>query len=322
MRLRWSWNKVFFVAAALAAAGLGGFLAVRTTSPVAGDERLGHAPTESNPAHAEEEKAIARNRASYIKAFNAGDAKALAVQWTADGEFTDASGRLFRGRSTIEKEFTAFFAEAKEATLEIQVGSLRFLGPTVALETGSARFSHGGASSSAAYHIVHTKRDGKWYLASVRESAHAQTSNYENLRDLEWLVGTWTAKRGGQTLKITCEWAQKRNYLVRKYSLEAADGAAKTGMQIIGWDPVAGTIHSWVFDSDGGFGSEQWRRDGRRWVLKATAVTPDGVETGSTNILTQLDHDSFTWQSVQRLLEDVPLKDTSIIKVTRVKAGK
>jgi hypothetical protein len=40
----WSWNKVFLVAAALAAAGLGGFLAVRTTNPAVGDERLGHTP--------------------------------------------------------------------------------------------------------------------------------------------------------------------------------------------------------------------------------------------------------------------------------------
>ena len=41
MHVPWSWNKVFFVAAALAAASAGGFLAVRSTTPAIGDERVG-----------------------------------------------------------------------------------------------------------------------------------------------------------------------------------------------------------------------------------------------------------------------------------------
>jgi uncharacterized protein (TIGR02246 family) len=320
--MRCYWNKVFFVAAALLAAGVGGFVAVRTAGPAIGGERIGHVPHASTPASAEDEKAIAKIRSSYLKAFNAGDAKALAAHWAEDGEFTDAAGRLFRGRGAIEKDFAAYFAEAKESKLEVQHSSLRFVSPGVALETGVARVSHGGAATSAAYHIVHTKRDGKWYLASVRESAHVQASNYERLRELEWLVGTWTAKRGSLTVEFTCEWTQKRNFLIRKYSLTAADGVTTTGIQMVGWDPMVGTIRSWVFDSDGGFGSDEWSKDGHRWVLKACAVTPEGVETEATNILTYLDHDHFTWQSVERSMDEVPLEDTAVIKVTRVKSGK
>src|SRR5262249_58664415 len=105
---------------------------------------------------------------------------------------------------------------------------------------------------------------------SVRESTRPPSSNYERLRGLEWLVGKWAAKGGGQSLELTCEWAAKRNFLLRRYTLRGAVGAVETGIQVIGWDPAAGEIRSWVLDSDGGFGSERWTRDGNRWILEAT----------------------------------------------------
>jgi uncharacterized protein (TIGR02246 family) len=324
MRTQWRRTKIVFIAAALAAAAVGGFMIVRTTGSVAGDERVGPAPTVRNPANAEDEKAITQTQAAYLKAFKAGDAKALAACWTTDGEFVDAAGKAFHGRAAIEKEFAAFFKESQGLTLAISMDSLRFVGPGVALESGSARVTGAteGAGSTTAYSIVHTKRDGKWLLASVRELPYAPASNFEHLRDLEWLVGSWTAKNGGQTLQLTCEWTAKRNFLTRKYVLTAADGTVKTGLQIIGWDPQASRIRSWVFDSDGGFGSELWSKDGKRWVLEATAVTREGGEAVATNVLTRIDHDSFQWQSIERTLNEVRVPDTAPIKATRVKAAK
>jgi len=32
------------------------------------------------------------------------------------------------------------------------------------------------------------------------------------------------------------------------------------GMQIIGWGPAAKQMRSWVFDSDGGFGTVIWSK--------------------------------------------------------------
>ncbi len=324
MHAYWRWDKVFFAAAVLAAAGAGGFVAVRTTGQAVGDEKIGQAPIAKDPATAQDEKALQAIQAAYVKAFNAGDAKALAALWTLDGEFVDAEGKSYRGRSAIEKEFAEFFAKEKGVALKITTDTLRFLSPTVALESGSARVTCAadGAANSAAYAIVHTRRDGKWLMASVREAPYAAVSNYERLRDLEWLVGSWKAEQGGQTLELNCEWTAKRNFMTRKYTLQAADGTTKTGLQIIGWDPLAAKIRSWVFDSDGGFGSEWWTRDGKRWVLEATAVTRDGAAAASVNVLTLVDHDNFNWQSVQRDLNKVRLPDTALIKVARVKTKK
>ena len=269
-----------------------------------------------------EEKIIKKNQADYVQAFISGDAKALAAFWAPDGEFVDSEGKAYQGRSVIEKEFAEFFATNKGMKLEISMDSLRFIAPGVALESGGSRVLGGpdGATARAAYHIVHTKKDGRWFLTSVREAAYAPASNYEHLRDLEWLVGNWTAKGAGSTLELSCEWTAKRSFLMRKYTIQGAEGAAKTGVQIIGWDPTSGGIRGWLFDSDGGFGSERWTRDGKRWILEATGVSKDGAQIAATNVITRLDHDSFTWQSVDRGLNQVQLPDTAVIKVTRVKS--
>jgi uncharacterized protein (TIGR02246 family) len=313
---------VIFIAAALSAAGAGGFLAVRSAGPaLGGDEQVGALPTAADPKTAEDEKAIKTIQTQYVKAFNAGDAKALAAFWAADGEFVDAEGNSFKGRAAIAKEFSAFFAESKGAKIEVSSHSIRFVSPGVVLESGTARLTDAdGASQITSYHVVHTKRDGTWQLASVRESAHTPSSNYEQLRSLEWMVGNWQATSGGMSLELSCEWAAKRNFLLRKYVLKDAEGVAKTGMQIIGWDPVDETFRSWIFDSDGGFASEVWIKDGKSWLLEATGVTRDGAEVNATNVITPIDHDNFRWQSVRRTMNDVALPDTAPIKATRVKA--
>lgn len=287
-------------------------------------EPLKQAPTPADPATAEAAKAIRDAQSQYVKAFNAGDATALAAFWAPDGEFVDAEGRSFRGRPAIEKEFGAFFDKAKGSSLVVQTESLRLVAPGVALESGTSRISGPGDSTgqSAAYSIVHTRCDGRWQLASVREIPMPPASNGEYLRPLEWMVGTWTAQGAGRKLDMTCEWTAKRNFLTRRYSLKESDGNTRTGLQVIGWDPVLGGVRSWVFDSDGSFATETWTRDGSRWVVEADGVTRDGAEAVSTNIVTPIDHDSFTWQSVRRSVNEVGLPDTPVVKVTRARPGK
>jgi uncharacterized protein (TIGR02246 family) len=284
-------------------------------------EQVGPRPTRHDPKYADDEKAIMTAQAAYIKAFNTGDAKALAAFWASDGEFEGADAKSIKGRDAIAKDFAAFFAETKGLKLDVHTNSLRFVNSDVALESGTSRVTGPDRMVNATtYHVVHAKRDGQWQLESVRESAYTPSSNYELLSGLEWLIGNWSAKNAGRTLEVACEWTAKRNFILRKYSLKEADGNVKTGMQVIGWDPVAGGVRSWVFDSDGGFGSESWTKDGKKWVLEATGVTRDGAQIMATNILTPVDHDNFTWQSVRRSLNDVRLPDTEIIKVNRVKA--
>ena len=61
------------------------------------------------------------------------------------------------------------------------------------------------------------------------------------------------------------------------------------GTQVIGWDPAAGTIRSWMFDSDGGFGEGIWTKNDNTWIVKFSQVLPDGRKASATNIYTLVD---------------------------------
>ena len=61
------------------------------------------------------------------------------------------------------------------------------------------------------------------------------------------------------------------------------------GTQVIGWDPAAGTIRSWMFDSDGGFGEGTWSKKDNSWIVKFNQVLPDGRKASATNIYTLID---------------------------------
>ena len=69
---------------------------------------------------------------------------------------------------------------------------------------------------------------------------------------------------------------------------------------MIGKDRSTGQVRSWSFDEEGSFGESTWSRDGRKWVQDAFAVVEDGsIVAINEHILTWIDNDTFTFQSVQ-----------------------
>jgi uncharacterized protein (TIGR02246 family) len=268
-----------------------------------------------------DEAAIRQTADAYETAFAAGDAKTLAAQWVEDGELVDEFGRTFKGRDEIEREFTQIFADRPGATVDITIDSVKFLSPDVAVEQGSARAQakDGSVGDGTQYTAVHVKRDGKWLLANVNESRTAQTAAGDKLADLNWLVGEWKADLGeGKTYRLRCDWMADKTFLRREFSVQEGDKTLSSGTQIIGVDPVLGQIVSWTFDSSGGFGHEMWERQNGRWRIAASSVLSEGGTSLSTNYLTKVDDNAFTWQSVERSLNDQLLPDTAQVRVERV----
>lgn len=267
-----------------------------------------------------DEKAIRQTAVGYAKAFNARDAKAIAELWTPEGELVNEQGQEFRGRKAIEKEFAGIFAEHKNLAAEIVVNSVRFPAKDVAVESGTGwvRTTAGVPVSAARYVAIHVKQEGKWQIASVREMRYIPPSNYENLKDLNWLVGDWTAKADGKTIRIQCQWDANKNFLWRTYSVEEGDKKTKSGRQVVGWDPIAGQVRSWHFDDDGSFGQEYWTRDGDRWLGEASGLLRNGGQSRALNVLIRLDDNSFTWQSVRRTLNGAVLPDVPRVTLQRV----
>ena len=161
-----------------------------------GVTNAGAAQTDKSAAaakQAQDVKAIQKTADVFTKAFNAGDAKAIAGQFTPDAEMIDADGSVLSGREAIQKEFEAIFAENPGRKMQITLDFLRFIGRDVAVEEGMTRVSQpeGGATTTNRYTAIHVKRDGKWMVARVQDSAPEVSSNYERLQELEWMVGDW-----------------------------------------------------------------------------------------------------------------------------------
>ncbi len=83
-----------------------------------------------------DEKAILSVGEAFRRAYNAGDAAAVASLYTDDAELIEENGDRFHGRKTIQDLYSMLFQERKGYSIEIAVDAIRFLGPDVAKEEG------------------------------------------------------------------------------------------------------------------------------------------------------------------------------------------
>jgi uncharacterized protein (TIGR02246 family) len=262
-----------------------------------------------------DEEAVRKVTADFFQALEKGDAKAVAGFWTEEGEYVAENGTTLRGRKAIEEEYAEEFAKNK-LKVEGTVENVRFVSRDLAVEEGYVRVQTGkpDQTPSSRYSLLFTRENGNWLIAVLREWPDEGTA----LRDLDWLIGTWTSKTPKGEVSTTYAWDESKNFIHVSFSIKEKDQTI-SGTQIIGKDPRTGQLHSWIFESDGGFGEASWAEDGKRWVLTATGVEPDGSEMTATNILQPLDKNSFTWQSTDRKSGDDELPDIAPVKVTRVK---
>lgn len=275
---------------------------------------------ESDEGQAAEEAAIRQAVESYVAAFNRGDAKALASMWSPDAVYTNPlNGQQAVGRDAIEQQFARNFVDAEGARLEATTNSVQFISPGVAVEHGTAKVVRSGQPpETSAYTAIYVKRDGQWLLDRVTEEVlPPDTSNYEHLKELEWIIGTWIDQDDQSRVETTYEWTKNQNFITCFFTLSVRDRIDMTGMQIIGWDPAAKQIRSWVFDSGGGYGEGVWSREDKRWSIQSTGTLPDGGKASSVNIITYVDDNAFTWQSVHRVAGGELLPNVDEVAVVR-----
>jgi uncharacterized protein (TIGR02246 family) len=269
-----------------------------------------------------EEQAIRATLASYVAAFNRGDAAAVAAHWSEKAEYTAPDGEKLTGRKAIQDAFTKLFAENQGLKLEVDQPLIRLEKPDLAVEEGVAVVSREGqAPELARYVATHVKEDGAWKLKSVEEVApSAAPSHHDKLAVLDWMVGEWVDQGDGSSLRTVCQWTKNKNFLTRSFQASIGDQIELEGTQVIGWDPLRETIRSWVFDSDGGFGVGLWTQKGDRWIVKQLHVLADGRQASATNVIRRVDDDTFTWQSVGREVDGQVLPNVEEVTIVRVSA--
>ena len=268
--------------------------------------------------------AIEKAVQSYTAAFNNSDAEALAAHWGPEAVYVNPrTGRQVEGREAIATEFEALLQERNDTKLSVDVESIRFLSPTVAVEQGKAVLvSPDGKPEENLYTAIHVKRDGKWLLDRIsEEDTPVVLSNYERIKELEWMIGSWVDGDNQDRVETTCKWTRNRNFITRSFTVAVQDRIEMAGMQIIGWDPVAKEIRSWVFDSDGGFAEGRWTKKGKQWYITTSGTTPDGRKASSVNIMTCVDDDRFRWQSVNRMVDGQLLPNLDEVLVVRARGA-
>jgi uncharacterized protein (TIGR02246 family) len=266
--------------------------------------------------------AIAKNAEAFTEAFHRGDARAVAGLWTPDGDYTTQTGRHLKGREAIEKALKVFFSENKGLKVRIESDSLRFVTPEVAVEDGTTFVlpPDGAPPSRARYTIVHVKKDGQWFLSSVRDAPFTPPSNREHLRGLEWAVGDWSADDGqGDAQHLSVSWTDNQNFLIGSFAATVKGVSVGRATHWIGWDPQAKRIRSWIFDAAGGFGEGSWTRDGDGWAIKTRSVRQDGKNATATFFLGRVDADTLTLQARDRTVDGKPVPDMKEFKLKRVK---
>jgi uncharacterized protein (TIGR02246 family) len=261
---------------------------------------------------------IAAVEEALTTAFNSGNVDAVVGAFINDGELIDEAGVLYRGKEDLKDLFTQYFEQFPEAKLALRIDSIRRLGDQVAVEEGT-RFLSVGDSGFAQLRYIATlvKQDGKWKLASIREfdDQPAPTPG-DRLEGLAWLVGDWVSESPDLAVRISYAWDEDKNYLIGKFLATRQGEVVLKTEQRIGWDPLAGKIRSWLFDSDGGFGGGLWTPTEEGWVVKSQSTDPEGSVGFASVLFQMLDQDRFQMVGTDRLIGDQRMEDFNVV-VTR-----
>jgi hypothetical protein len=173
-----------------------------------------------------------------------------------------------------------------------------------------------GTAESGAYASIWARADGKWLVTRVHDVAElagaGAASNFDHLKQLEWLVGDWESEGKNTLVTFTCKWNKNHSFLVIDQTIHLKDQEEMTLTQFIGWDPLQQQIRSWVFDSRGGFGEGLWTRAGNRWMVESAGVLSDARRATSNSSWKYVDDHTCEWDSVDRAIDSKPAPDVKV----------
>ena len=265
------------------------------------------APKDQNrPANPEDQvlRQVAQNLA---QAFNRGQAQEVSELFLPEGELKDDAGNVHQGRPQIAALLAKFFERFPGAQAEMQVASIRMLGTSLAIQEGTQTVVTKDSQTKSVnrFTAVLTKTAETWRYASFQESPEEQEPTpHDRLQPLAWMVGDWVDEDSDAVITIKCRWSDEENFLLVRYESKVEGKTTMKSSQWIGWDPLHQRVRSWVFDSDGGHGEGHWTLADTSWILKSTAVMPDGQTGSATIIIEPQGQDKFVMRGLDRILGD------------------
>jgi len=278
------------------------------------------AAEEKPAAPSPDELAVRQLSQRIVEAYNGGQAKALAAAFLPEGEAVDEEGNVYQGREQLEQVFAKFFEKFPGMKMTMEVASIRVLGPGLAVEDGTRKVvtQDGTGKAAIRYTLMHVKREGQWLIASAREfAADEEPTPHERLQPLAWLAGDWVDENAESIVLMSCRWSEDKNFLLMDYTAKIQGRSAMKTSQRIGWDPLHQRVRSWAFDSDGGYGDAHWTAIPTGWVIKSSAVLPDGRSGSATLFIEPVDQDKFVMRGFDRIIGDETNDDYEVTIVRR-----
>ncbi|WP_197440315.1 YybH family protein [Polystyrenella longa] len=241
----------------------------------------------------------------YVSAYNERNVDALLSYWSAGGVYTTSNGNQIQGIEELKESFTSYFADLDKSTrLEVPEYEHEMISPKIARETGIAMLYQEGQDPERSEYTAYYIREGdEWKLESLEELVIVpEVSNYEQLQPLEWMIGEWVidGNKSDTTVTFTNKWTMNQNFIISNFTITTDGQTEMSGAQLIGWDPVAETLRSWIFDSQGGFGTGSWSENNGHWSLRMLFQTNEGETASAINIYTPIDMDTYQFESVSR----------------------
>jgi uncharacterized protein (TIGR02246 family) len=275
--------------------------------------------TATDPKADAARKAILKNVQAFTDAFNRHDVKALLKLFTEDCELTEHDGTTIRGLKELEEELKDTFATDPQGRISASVDLLRMVTPDVVIEEGKTTYFPDGKTLTAEteYQATHVRKGDRWLMSRVRTFNRVVLSPYDQLRELEWLVGDWIDEGPDALLETSYRWDAGKTFLLQDFSIRVKGKKVLNGTQRIGRDPLSKQIKAWVFDSEGGYAESLWSSVDDSWVIKVQGVRADGKVVTMTNQITQLGKDRMSFQSVDRIVGEERMPNFSAIAVRK-----
>jgi len=274
----------------------------------------------------QDEIAIRKAIESYVETYNRGDASAAASHWSRQGSYLTQTGEYAKGPDKIRPALENFFAENKGIQVKVALFDVQRQPADRAIVKGFATFRQPDEENEEdLLTATLVKESGEWKLFKVEEEeSSVPLASIAALGELEWLIGDWVDQDpdDNSSVETNFTWAKDYAFINGTFRVTVGDSVDLEGTQVIGWDPVAKKLRSWIFDTKGGFGEGEWSREGNTWTVKVKSTLGTGEKASSMNIYTYVDPNSFTWQSVSREVDREPLPDVDEVTVVRKTAQK
>jgi len=149
-----------------------------------------------------------------------------------------------------------------------------------------------------------------------------EPSQLASLKELEWLVGNWEDKDEDTVIKSDWKWDENKVFLKQSFDVQVQGQKSLKGYQIVGWDPIAKKVRSWIFDSDGGFGEGSWSRLGDTWYNQIAFTIPSGQKASAINTYKKVDENTYTFGAINREIDGEILPNMDSVNIIKMAGGK